>query len=57
MAFVSGVNKDQMVPLFMKEPGFLYQLWHAPVKKKTSSSVDFTVEFLYLAGEKSILYL
>jgi len=57
LAFVSGVNKDQMVPLFMKEPGFLYQLWHAPVKKKTSSSVDFTVEFLYLAGEKSILYL
>lgn len=31
---MSGVNKDQMVPLFMKEPGFLYQLWHAPVKKK-----------------------
>lgn len=56
MAFGNGVNKDQMLPLFMKEQGFLYQLWHASVKKNYGS-VGITVEFLCLAGEKSMLYL
>lgn len=35
LAFERGVNKDQMLPSLMKELDFLYQLWHAPVKKKS----------------------
>lgn len=59
MAFKSGVNKDQMLPSLRKEPGFLCQLYYAPVKKKKnqkkSIGVDVTVKFLFSAGEKPIL--